>query len=201
MLGFILGTACLLGFIATARAGRHGCGPRGFHGGGGCHGGGYGGYEGGPWGGHHHGPFGGHHHGFGGFGGPFRGGPRSFMLRALFERLDATPGQEKVILAAIEEMRAAAASHRGELEQSRRDLAKAVRSPGFDEAHLGELFARHDAAIEAMRRAFVGAMAKVHEALDERQRGVLADLVEAGPFGFARAFGGFGGPYRGGPWG
>ncbi len=206
MLGFILGTVCLIGFIATAR-GRCGSGPRGWHGGHGggcgsraCRGGGCG-RDGDPgFGGHGHGgPFG-HHHGFGGGeqGGPFwhRGGPRAFFLRALFERLDASPGQERVILAAMEELRAAAEAHRGEIEASRRDLAKAIRSPGFDEAHLGELFARHDVAIEGMRKAFVGAMAKVHEALDERQRAVLADLVEAGPLGFAR---GFGGAWAGGP--
>jgi Spy/CpxP family protein refolding chaperone len=203
MLGFILGTACLIGFIATARAGRcgrrgwhGGCGPHAWHGGGGgCADGGCG--HGHGWGGHHRGPFG-HGPGFGGRGFWQAGGPRAFFLRTLFERLDATPGQEKVILAAIEELRAAAAAHHGELEQSRKDLAKAIKSPGFDEAHLGELFARHDAAIEAMRRAFVGSMAKVHEVLDERQRGALAEVVEEGPFAFLR--GGWMGGARG-PWG
>lgn len=206
MLGFILGTACLIGFIKTACCGRR-CGPAfsacrggGCCGGGSCRGGGCGGggsCDGGSCGGGHgydHGGPCGHHHGFGFHGGPFghRGGPRAFFLRRLFERLDATPGQEKVIFAALEELHAAALQQRGELSKSHADLAKALRSPGFDEALLGELFSRHDTVIEALRRAFVGALAKVHEALDERQRSVLAELVEAGPFG-----GGWvGGPFR-----
>jgi Spy/CpxP family protein refolding chaperone len=216
MLGFIIGTACLLGFIATARHGRR-CGGGGFGwhgggcgscGGGSCHGG-WGGWHGprggGPFG--HGGPFahggpfggGGPFGPFGPFahGGPFGpGGPRAFILRGLFERLETTPGQEKAIVAALEELREAAREHHGELLRSRVEVARAMKSPGFDEALLGELFARHDATIEAMRKAFVGALAKVHEALDERQRGLLAELIESGPFAFGRSFGG---PWAGGP--
>ena len=70
---------------------------------------------------------------------------------------------------------------RGELRQSRTDIAGAFRKPQFDEVALGELYARHDTAIEGLRRAFVGLGAKVHDALEEKQRSRLADLIEAGP--------------------
>ena len=188
MLGFVIGTLCLIGLIKTLRWGRRG---HGYGYGGGCGGGGYGrrwGGGGGGWGGYrdhggHHGWGGRHDHEEQGWEGDW-GGP-TVLLRGLFRRLDTTPGQEKVIVAAIEEMRAAGREARGEIKASRADLAKALRSPGFDEVMMGEMFARHDTALETLRKAGVGAMAKVHDALDEKQRERLADMVEAGP-GFFR---------------
>jgi len=114
--------------------------------------------------------------------GPRGGGwGRRFILGGVLDRLEATPAQERVITAAVEEFRGEAAKFRGELRQSRADVAGAFRKPQFDEVALGELYARHDTAIEGLRRAFVGLGAKVHDALDEKQRGRLADMIEAGP--------------------
>lgn len=177
MLGFIIGTACLIGLIKVLRRGRRGYG---YGYGGGCGGGGrFRGYRDHEGGGHHEGGY--RRGGWGGWG----GGP-GFFFRAIVEQLDATPEQEKVIAAAFREVRDEAAKHREEARRSRADLAKAMRSPGFDEVLLGELFARHDAAIEAMRRAVMGALAKVHVVLDEKQRDHLADLIENGPGFFRR---------------
>ncbi len=176
MLGVLIGTVCLIGLVKTLRWGRH-------HGGGcghGHHGGGWGRRS---WGGGWGGPGGDHEEGWGGWGG------RSPILRMLFQRLDTTPGQEKVIVAAWEEVRAATRDARGEARASRTELAKALRSPAVDEVLFGEMFARHDAALETLRKAGIGALAKVHDALDEKQRARLADLIESGPAGF-----------RGGPW-
>jgi hypothetical protein len=180
MLGILIGTACLFGLIRTLRWGR------GY--GGAC--GGYGGACGGGsgrrrWGGGHHGyGYEGEHRGWGGGGGP------SVLLRALFERLETTPGQEKVIVAAYDEMREAGREARGELKAARADVAKAMRSPGVDEVLFGEMFARQDAALLTLRKAAVGAVARVHDALDEKQRARFADLIESGPGAF----------FRGGPW-
>jgi len=82
----------------------------------------------GDFGGHGPGGYRGGHRGFAPWGGGRRGGfgPR-FFLRALLERIDATPAQEKVIIAAVEELRETAKRHREELRQSRADLAKAMR--------------------------------------------------------------------------
>jgi Spy/CpxP family protein refolding chaperone len=201
MLGFLIGTVCLIGLIRTLRRGS--CG-----GGWGYRNYGYGGACGSRWSGGGGGYFGGHGPWEGGHdnwqGGPFRTHARAgfrrggggygmgnFVLRRLFEALDTSPGQEKVIAAAFEELRAEAAKHRGEVRKSREDLAKALRSPSFDETAMGELFARHDTALEALRKAVVGAMAKVHEALEPEQRTRLADLIEQTP-GFWGAFGGRG---------
>ena len=181
MLGLIIGTVCLIGLVKVLRHGRRGYGYGGGWGGGG--------WGGGRFRGHHGdgGGFGRDEGGFrrGGWGGGWGGGP-GFILRAIVEQLDATPEQEKVIVAAFREVRDEAAKNREEVRKSREDLAKAMRSPGFDEVLLGELFARHDTAIEAMRRAVTGALAKVHVVLDEKQRDTLASLIENGPGFFRR---------------
>jgi hypothetical protein len=172
MLGFVIGTLCLIGLIKTLRWGRR-------RGGGGCgYGGGFGRRG---WGGRHHGEYGDHGGDWGGGGG--WGGP-SVFLRMLFQRLETTPGQEKVIVAAYEEMRDAARTARGEIRTSRTDVAKAMRSESIDEVLFGEMFARHDTALETLRKAALGAVAKVHDALDEKQRARLADLIESGPSAF-----------------
>ncbi|MGK4006361.1 periplasmic heavy metal sensor [Sorangium sp. So ce1036] len=156
MLGFVFGTACLIGLFMALKRGRHACGAP---------------WDAGP-------PFFGRR----GFGG--RGFRRRFFLSFLFDRLDTTPAQEKVIVAAFDELRAAADAQRGEIRGTRADVAAAMRSPSFDETRLGELFARHDTAIEALRRAAVGALGKVHAVLEDRQREQLADLIEIGPAAF-----------------
>ncbi|MBI5517637.1 MAG: periplasmic heavy metal sensor [Deltaproteobacteria bacterium] len=188
MLGFLIGTACLVGLCKVLRHGRSCHGPWGHHGGCGLHGGcgprgGFGG-----WRGEHQGPFGG-----GGAG----GGPERWMLRGLFQRLETTPGQEKVILAAAEELRARAGTMRDSLWGARGDVARSFRAPSFDETAVGTAFARADESHEALRRAALDAIAKVYEALDERQRRELADLIDRGFDGWrAQGYGHGPGPYR-----
>jgi hypothetical protein len=151
---------------------------------GGPPGGGFGHPMHGPWSDDERGGFGSPDSGYGGgprWGNPFRGG---FLARALSERLDATPAQERVIRDATEEFREAAAKLKGEGRKTRADLATAFRKGHFDEVLLGELYARHDRSLEELRKAFVGMGARVHEALDERQRARLADLIESGPGGW-----------------
>lgn len=120
-------------------------------------------------------------------------GPRR-MLRGVFERLDISPGQEKVIAQAAGELMDAAAPLREEMHATRRDVALALRSPTLDEVALGELFARHDDALREARKRAVGAIARVHDALDDRQREALAALLENGR---RHRGGGPLGPYRG----
>ena len=165
MIGFFIGTACLIGLLKTLRHGR-GC-----HGGG-CHGGGYGRWRSG-WG-----------------GGGFR---RRGAVRFLFELLDATPGQEKVILAAMDDVRAAGDAARKQWRAARTEAAQAVRGDVLDDGALREASAKLDAAGQTLRDAMTAALAKVHEALEPDQRRRLAELIDDGPQFFDR-FGG--GPYR-----
>jgi len=189
MFGFLIGTACLFGLIATVRRGFHGgygrCGSYAGYGGG-CGGHGHhGGFRG-----HHHrsyeecgpeerGPWGGYREGRRGFRG-FRGWGPGAWISMLSERLDLTPAQEKVVFQAFGEVRDTMRKQRGELSDTRKDVAKAFRATSFDAVLLGDVFGRHDSSIEEIRKAVVGALAKVHEALDERQREKLAEILEGG---------------------
>lgn len=194
MFGFVIGALSLFGLVKVLRAGR-GCGY-GRMGAGHC-GSGWGHHHGGPhhggWG-HHHGSWGRDHGGWGerdqGGWQRDRGGRNGFGLRWVFERLDTTPGQEKVIRQAYEEVREAMRTGEGELDATRREIAAAVRAGHVDETQMGELYARHDEKLRTLRSAFFGALAKVTEALDEDQRRRLADMLDRGQGGF------FGGPYR-----
>lgn len=217
MIGFLIGTACLIGLIAQlkrARYGYGGCGGYGGHGYG--HGGGWGG--GGCGGGWHHKRWHHHHHGGdcgGGFGGPhrnaeggegegFRGGPfgggfrggvggpfggfrggfggpfGGQWMRFVSERLDLTPAQEKVVAQSFEEVRETLKKQKGTFKDSRGDIAKAIRAQSFDAVVMGDLFGKHDAAIDEVRKAIVGALSRVHDALDEKQRERLAQMLEGG---------------------
>jgi Arc/MetJ-type ribon-helix-helix transcriptional regulator len=184
----ILGGLATLGLMRYFHFRRHfggGCGFRrlAWHHGGGHHGGGGDCWSGGEYGGRDEwagGLEGGHH----------RGGRHQmpFVASFLSERLEATPAQERAIRNAVEEFRAELGALRGELPKTRADLAAALRKPAFDEVLLGELFARHGSELEKAQKALVGLVARLHDALDDRQRDRLASMVERGAF-VSRGFG------------
>jgi Spy/CpxP family protein refolding chaperone len=153
MFGFLIGAACLIGLVKVVRHGRG-------WGSGGC----------------------GRHGGPGGFVGGGRWGrgfrPR-WMFRRIFEQLETTPGQEKVIFEAFDDVRETAAKFRDEVKQARADVASALRGENFDQAKVREAFTRHDTLIEELRKSVLAGLAKIHEALDERQRGELASTLES----------------------
>jgi hypothetical protein len=116
----------------------------------------------------------GHGHGYG-------WGPRA-ALNSMLARLDTAPGQEKVIVAAVEEFMDRARESGRRVRDTRSDLATAVRGDHVDEGRLTDVFGRHDSALSDVRSAAVDALRKIHEALDERQRKLLADLMESGGY-------------------
>lgn len=120
--------------------------------------------------------------GLGGFG-PGRGyGAKRFFVRHILEHVRATPAQERVVSAAFEEFREEMKKNvGGEGRRSRKEIVEALRRSTFDGVLLGEQFARHDTILESGRKAFVGLVAKVHDALEPEQRERLADLLERGP--------------------
>jgi Spy/CpxP family protein refolding chaperone len=177
MFGFLVGTACLIGLFSVVRHGRRfgHCGHVGY-------GGGYEGFRRG-WGRH-----GQHDWGWRGDSG------RPFFLRSIFERLDTTPGQEKAILAALDELKETARAAKGEMRGARSELAQAMRTESFDEVALGGATARVEGVVDTARKAGIAAFAKIHQALDDRQRQKLADIIESGP-GFGRWGGGSDHPF------
>ena len=184
MLGFIFGTVCLVALIKVMRHGHGHHGWRYAHGGG-CGGHGYGGWHG--------------HHGGRGFGGPpwarWGGGGgfgEGFMMRGLFSRLETTPGQEKVIKDAFQKVRETVKEARGEW-QDKSELISLLRGDTFDRTAAEGLSGKADASFAKVRVVIVEALAQIHEALDDRQRRILADFIES------RGRGGWGGGGRGGP--
>jgi Spy/CpxP family protein refolding chaperone len=101
-----------------------------------------------------------------------------WMLRGLFRRLNTGPGQEKVVLGEIETLRDTARGLRQELKATRADIAAIVREPVFDRAKVDALFRKQDELIGSLRTAIAGSVERVHEALDDRQKADLADLLE-----------------------
>ena len=175
MVGFILGAVFVVGVAKMLRR-------RAWHGRfGGC-------------GAYSHGSEGGF-----GYGGPGMGRGMGFSgrrargarwaLRSVFERLETTPGQERVIVAALDELRENRRDLRDELRQARADLARAVQGGLIEDNTLEEAFARQDRLLARMRVGFTEALKKVVETLDERQRKQVASWLEGG---FFRGRGGWG---------
>lgn len=208
MIGVIIvGGLAALGVVSIAR--RHHRWHHAWHHGGWGHHGGHGGWHHGParcggWVGRHdemgsNGPWGpadrGEAPGVWMGGGGHRFNPlhfrrgRRWLLRSLFRRLETTPTQQQALIAATEEFQESAKAFKGEAKRTRADLAAALRRPSIDAESMGELFARHDSALDGLRKAFVGMTIRVHETLDDEQRERLARLIEAGPRGLRQEFG------------
>ena len=132
---------------------------------------------------HHHDrhPFASGHRGRG-----FRSGRGRFVLNRLLDRLDTTPGQEKVIREAVDTLMDDLHDARSELRATRVDVARAIAGETLDRGAIDGVFERHDLVIERVRQNALDSFGKVHETLDGRQRRILAELIEAGPF--ARGF-------------
>ncbi len=189
-IGFAIGTICLIALARTiARRRWYGVSPFGGY----AYG--FGGHHGGCGGDRrfgrrygHHGPW--HHDMWGGDDSPpWRGeredrregpwGRGRNVVYSLLERLEATPGQEKAILAALDELKNIAVELRGIGRDVRADVARAIRGPMFDDVALEGATARIDDATLKLRAAARAAIAKIHDVLDDRQRKMLADIIDS----------------------
>jgi hypothetical protein len=186
MLGFVVGAVSLFALIRLLRRGRGGgCGRGGWrhhhhhH----RHGHGCGGGCGGGYGRRHHGWSGGFA-GDTGFGdddeGGFDDGNRVVFLRSLFTRLETTPGQEKVIVESLKELKGSFAKARAAARKSSRDLGDALQGEQLSMDAMGSVFASLDEGTAAVRDGAFSALTRIHEVLDPRQRRILADLVARG---------------------
>ncbi len=157
MFGFFLGTICLIALISVLR--------RRWWGGCGWHGPAYGRYG-----------------SYGRYPQRWRGGRRNWrwgMLRSIFERLDTTPGQEKAILAAASDLREPSERARSEIRESLTEVAQALREDRIDEAKLRQAFSRQRDALGTAQEALLGALSRVHEALNPNQRRELAEWIQS----------------------
>lgn len=117
------------------------------------------------------------------------GGPRRWMMRRLFQHLDTTPGQEKVIASAAENAERVMYQAREQFFRARGAYGKAVRGETFDSATVNEAFDAQQASVDEVKKAVREGMQQIHEALGPEQRNRLGDLIEFGP---SRMHGGWG---------
>jgi len=113
------------------------------------------------------------------------------MLHALLSRIDASPAQERAIINEVEKLQDRVRGAKGGVREARGDLAAALRGPVLDDAALGAVLGRVDAATGEARSAVVDALRGIHGLLDDRQRGQVADLLDRGG-----GWWGGSGPYR-----
>jgi Spy/CpxP family protein refolding chaperone len=112
-------------------------------------------------------------------------------LYMAFSHLDASPAQERAIIAEIDKLRERAYAAKRTVKDGRADLAAAIRGSVLDDAALGAVLGRVDGSTAEMRTAMLEALRNIHAVLDDKQRSQLADLLDQG---WWRR--GAGGPYR-----
>ncbi len=98
-------------------------------------------------------------------------------MRGLFSRLQTTPDQEKVIRSAFDKVRETVHEARGEWRDTS-ELSTLLRGDTFDRTAAEGLSGKAAASFAKLRVVIVEALAQIHEALDDRQRQILAEIVE-----------------------
>jgi hypothetical protein len=99
------------------------------------------------------------------------------FVRALRDRLRATPAQEKAFDAAVTKLRGAIDEVQTRMKEARDDIARSVRNESFDDAAFDDATRRIGDAMHAIRGAARSALVDLHDQLDERQRETLVDLI------------------------
>jgi Spy/CpxP family protein refolding chaperone len=112
-----------------------------------------------------------HHHGRG-----HRG------LYMVFSRLDCSPAQERTIIAEVDQLKHKLRDTKWGMRDARGDLAAALRGPTLDDAALGAVLGRVDAATGSARTAILEALRNIHAVLDDGQREKLAEMLDGGWF-------------------
>lgn len=128
-----------------------------------------------------------HHH---------RGHRRRWMVHAALGHLDASPAQERAIIGELETLEERVHGARRNLKDARGDLAAAVRGPILDDAALGAVVGRVDAASGEVRAAMLDALRNIHGLLDDGQRTRLAEMIDRTGGGGWHGGGWRTGPYR-----
>ncbi|HSC86922.1 MAG TPA: periplasmic heavy metal sensor [Polyangiaceae bacterium] len=116
-----------------------------------------------------------------------RHGFRGRGLYRFLARLDTTPGQEKVIRSAFDELRSATRQTWVSARDARPELAELIRAERLDNAALSAWFEARHQTLRELEERIAGAAGRIHDVLDDRQKRELASWVERGPgFGWHR---------------
>jgi hypothetical protein len=101
--------------------------------------------------------------------------------RSLFwlsDRLEATPGQERAIAAALERVAAAFAKVHGDVREAAVSAARGLRADHLDRDALQQQVSQAHAELVHIEEALLDAVGEIHEALEPHQRRTLAELLE-----------------------
>jgi Spy/CpxP family protein refolding chaperone len=145
---------------------------------------------------HHHHPYGWAN---GGWYGGWHGRYRRHGLHMALAHIDATPAQERAIVAEVDRLSERVHAAKATVMEGRADLGAAVRGPVLDDAALGAVLGRADSASAEVRSAMIDALRNIHGVLDDKQRHQLADFIDGHYWwGMGRRGPGAsgGGPYR-----
>jgi len=115
-------------------------------------------------------------------------GPPRFFLRGLFRRLGTRPEQEALLTGEADALAAELRALREEGRALRLELAGLLDAPALDGAALDAAFERRAERLRALRLRASEAVNRVHGALDEGQRRVLAAMLRSGPHGRAHGW-------------
>jgi hypothetical protein len=99
-------------------------------------------------------------------------------LNHVLDRLDTTPGQEKEIRMALDDLMEEARVARRDFRGTREDVARVIRESELPDGAFDAVFQKHDEVLARLREAGQRTFRKIHETLDQRQRDTLAGLVE-----------------------
>lgn len=110
-------------------------------------------------------------------------------LRFIFDRLDTSPGQERVMRAAFDDVAERGYATLDALHDARRNLARAFREEELVAERVVEELTRPDDALAELRRTLGARLAELHATLDPEQRARFADSLARSPRGSR-------GPYR-----
>ena len=105
---------------------------------------------------------------------------RRNMLRALFARLDTTPGQEKAIVALLDGAWERARASRSELREAQREVGALLGSAVLERAALESALAHPRRLVDDYQQELTTLLIAVHEHLDDKQRRVLGELTADG---------------------
>jgi uncharacterized membrane protein len=154
MFGFVFGTLCRYGHHGFQRRfghHRHGCGRHWDHG----------------------------DYGYGHWGGRHWGAERTLYFA--FERLNTSPGQEKAIRSALQDLREGLSALRPSVQSLRQDIASVFKEESFTAAQAENILHSRDPELSQARAAIALAISRIHEALDPDQRERVARWTSEGP--------------------
>lgn len=110
-------------------------------------------------------------------------GPRRFGRPGLYwalRRLDTSPGQERVIRNALDELLERGRAFRDQGRAAREELAQLLGGSKLEGPALEAWLDRRAQEARAVFPEIAGELTKIHEVLDDRQRRELSRLVTRG---------------------